>query len=183
MNSLLNVHVHQEALWSSKGNVKFTEGGAGFVSDLGGAKGDYEVATTTLDAVVEEAGAVALVKMDIEGAEYDVFQGCRASTLRRIAKIVAEVHVFAQDHPKRLEAFVLQLKDSGFTVHIQGIPFQSTIVGMMKPWRCPLKSCNGKNAFLYRALLSAVYGAGPILGRLKGSIDIGTQYLLFAYRE
>jgi hypothetical protein len=45
-----------------------------------------------------------------------------------------------------------------------------------------LKSCNGNDAFLYRALLSAVYGATPILRNLKGSIDVGTQSLLFAYR-
>jgi len=181
-NSLPNVQLHQKALWSSMGTVKFTDGGAGSVSGLGGMKGGYEVETTTLDAVVEEAGNVDLVKMDIEGAEYDVFSKCAASTLRRIARMVAEVHVFAPDHPKRLEGVVRQLEHSGFNVSLRSIPFQNAIVGFMKPWQNPLKSCNGRNAFLYRALLSAVYGATPILRRVKGSIDIGTQYLLFAQR-
>jgi FkbM family methyltransferase len=181
-NSLHNVQLHQTALWSSKGKVKFTEGGAGFVSDLGGTRADYEVETTTLDSVVAEAGHVDLLKMDIEGAEYDVFPHCEAGTLRRIEKIVAEVHVFAPDHARRLEGIVRQLKDSGFSVSLQSIPFQDTVAGLMKPWHSPLRSCNGRSAFLYRALLSAVYGATPLLRRVKGSIDIGTQYLIFGHR-
>jgi FkbM family methyltransferase len=181
-NSLLNVQVYQKALWSSAGRVKFTDGGAGFVSELGGAGGDYEVETTTLDAVVAEVGKVDLLKIDIEGAEYDVFSSCSESTLRGIEKMVAEVHVFAPDHPRRLDGIMHQLRDSGFNISLRGTPFQSVATGVMKPWRSPLRSCNGRNVLLYRALLSAVYGATPVLGRVKGSIDIGTQSLLFAYR-
>jgi FkbM family methyltransferase len=181
-NSLLNVQVHQTALWSSTGRVRFTDGGAGFVSELGGVGGDYEVDTTTLDAVVAEVGRVDLLKIDVEGAEYDVFPACSDSTLRRIEKIVAEVHVFAPDHLRRLDGILHQLKDSGFNVSIRDTPFQTVTNGVMKPWRSPLRSCNGKSAALYRALLSAVYGAAPVLKRVKASIDIGTQSLLFAYR-
>jgi FkbM family methyltransferase len=181
-NMLNNVQVRQTALWSSTGRVKFTDGGAGFVSELGGTKGDYEVETTTLDAVVAEVGEIDLLKIDVEGAEYDIFPMCSDSTLRRIEKIVAEVHVFAPDHPRRLDGILHQLKDSGFNISIRDTPFQTVTTGVMKPWRSPLRSCNGRNVVLYRALLSAVYGAAPVLKRVKGSIDIGTQSLLFAYR-
>ena len=182
-NSLLNVEINQRALWSSTGRVKFTNGGAGFVSDLVGARGDYEVETTTLEEVVANVGRVNLLKIDIEGAEYDVFRLCTESTLRQIERIVAEVHVYAADHPRKLEALILQLRDSGFSIAMQKIPFQNVIGGLTKPWQSALQSCNGKNIFLYRAFLSAVYGSIPIVKRLKGSTDIGTQSLLFAYRS
>ena len=182
-NSLPNVQLHQQALWSSKGRVKFTDGGAGFVSVLGGSGVGYEVETTTLDEVILEAGEVSLLKMDIEGAEYDVFLSCRESSLRHVEKIVAEVHVYAPAHAGQFGSLVQRLKNSGFTTIIQNVPFQNSARGLAKPWRAPLKRCNGRNAIPYRALLSAVYGGAPFLGPLKKSIDIGTQSLLFAYRN
>jgi FkbM family methyltransferase len=181
-NSLRNVQVQHKALWSSTGRVRFTDGGAGFVSELLGKVGGYDVETTTLDAVVAEVGNVNLLKMDIEGAEYEVFRTCTKSTLQHIEKLVAEVHMFAPDHPKKLTGIMQQLRESGFSISMLKTPSQGIIDGLMKPWQSPLKSCNGKSVFLYRALLSAIYGATPILRNLKGSIEIGTESLLFAYR-
>ncbi len=178
-----NVSIRQQALWSSTGAVKFTDGGAGFVSELGGARGDYDVETTTIDEVVTECGRVALLKMDMEGAEYNVMPVCSESALRRIDRIVAEVHVFAPDHPAELKNLIQRLESAGFTVVLKPLPFQTVLEGIVKPWRSPLAKCNGRSVALYRMLLSAVYGATPLVRNLKGSMDIGTQSLLFAYRR
>jgi len=99
-NSLSNVGIHQQAVWSSRGNVKFTDRGSGYISMVGGAEGGYEVQTITLDDVIEKAGKVSLLKMDIEGAEYEVFSSCKKSSLDQVEKIVAEVHLHGPDHPR-----------------------------------------------------------------------------------
>ena len=182
-NSVLNVRLRQQALWSSKGRVKFTDGGAGFISELGGAPGDYEVETTTLDDVVAEFGRISLMKMDMEGAEYNVMSSSKESTLRQIDRIVAEVHIFAAGHLGELEGMIQKLRGAGFTLVIKPIPFQSVADGLLKPWRSSLQKCDGRSVPIYRAFLSVVYGATPIVKNLKGSIDTGTQSLLFAYRN
>ena len=178
-----NVRIRQQALWSSKGVVKFTDGGAGFVSELGGAPGDYDVETTTIEDVVTECGRIALLKMDMEGAEYSVMPVCSEAALRKIERIVAEVHVFAPDHAAKLQNLMRLLEDAGFSVVLKKLPFQNVAEGLFKPWSNSLGRCNGRSTVLYRLFLAAVYGATPLVRNLKGSMDIGSQSLLFAYRR
>jgi hypothetical protein len=44
----------------------------------------------TLDAIIDELGDIDLLKLDIEGAEYEVLTACRQ--LDRVRCIVGEVH-------------------------------------------------------------------------------------------
>jgi hypothetical protein len=76
-----------------------------------------EVATVrviTLDDVFAQAGVdrCDLLKLDCEGAEYDVLCGAAPATLARISYIAAEWHIRLNDHdPAELEAL---LADNGF---------------------------------------------------------------------
>jgi len=50
----------------------------------------FEVDAVTLDSIIEELGTIDILKIDIEGAEYEVLQACRQ--LNRINCIVGEFH-------------------------------------------------------------------------------------------
>ncbi|MBW3635963.1 MAG: FkbM family methyltransferase [Armatimonadetes bacterium] len=61
---------------------------------------------------------VALLKIDVEGAEWDVLQGIQAADCPRIEQIVAEVH----NEDGRLEAVCNLLRERGFTVSHEPVP-------------------------------------------------------------
>jgi len=179
-NSVNNIEVRQEAIWSSKGAVKFTDGGAGMVSSLVGVSTGYDVKTTTLDDIVESVGHVDLLKMDVEGAEYESLLSAKSETLKSIDRIVAEIHVFRSDHEFLLEKIQGRLRDSRKTTKLIPLPFQTTFDGLTKPWGTSLTAINGHDPFVFRLSLSLVYSARPIIVGLKTRMDIGSHYLLYA---
>jgi FkbM family methyltransferase len=69
----------------------------------------FEVDAVTLDSIIEELGTIDILKIDIEGAEYEVLQACRQ--LDRINCIVGEFHPAPDVTPERffalLDAFEL----------------------------------------------------------------------------
>ena len=179
LNGANNVEPHQVALSSIAGLSKFSQSGT--TSTLS-ESGQQTVETTTLDDVIESVGHVDLLKLDIEGSEYEVFAACR-SALREIAKITAEIHIYTDAHKLGLKKLVTSLRENGFEVVTMQSPFQTMLYGMVKPWNCSLKRYNNGNASLYRLLLSSIYGAGPIARTLKRSMEIGSEGLLYAYRK
>jgi FkbM family methyltransferase len=178
LNASQNVEAHEVALSSTTGIAPFSE--AGTVSALD-KDGHRLVRTTTLDDVVDSLGRVDLLKMDIEGAEYEVLAASKTA-LGNITKITAEVHVQSDAHRLGLKVLVSTLRESGFEVQIFSSPFQSMTYGMTKPWNCALKRYNGGSATLYRVLLSVIYGTGPLARVLKQSMEVGSEGLLFAHR-
>jgi hypothetical protein len=56
-------------------------------------EGKIEVQAISLDEIVERYGEIELLKMDIEGAEYDVIFNARTDSLRRIKRLVGERNV------------------------------------------------------------------------------------------
>jgi FkbM family methyltransferase len=179
LNHLRNVEPRQVALSSSAGIAPFSE--AGTTSRLD-KDGQVLVEVNTLDDVVESLGHVDLMKMDIEGAEYNVFASSR-SALGSIEKIAAEVHVYSDADRSGLAGLLTTLGRGGFEVEVLWHPFQNLWYGMTKPWRCSLKRYNDGSATLYRILLSLLYGAGPVARFLKQSVEIGYEGVLYAHRK
>lgn len=70
------------------------------------------VRTVTLDSVLDDIETVDLLKMDIEGGEYEVLYGVCLETLRKIRKIVLEYHP-EEGSTSELLAY---LKRSGFEI-------------------------------------------------------------------
>jgi FkbM family methyltransferase len=179
LNKAKNVEARQVALSSRQGVSAFSQ--AGTISALS-EDGKQVVRTTTLDDLVGTLGHVDLLKMDIEGAEYEVFAAC-IYALREIDKIAAEVHLRDSDQVAALRGLVNGLEGAGFKVVTMPSPCQSMTYGATKPWNCPLKRYNDGNASLYRLLLSLIYGAGPIARAAKRSMETGSEGLLYAYRR
>jgi FkbM family methyltransferase len=67
-----------------------------------------EVSTTTLDAIVDPVEQVDLVKLDCEGAEYEILFGASAAAFRKIVTLKLEYH------RGRREELVARLRGHGF---------------------------------------------------------------------
>jgi len=78
-------------------------------------KCDVKVRIYTLESLIKELGIDdAVLKMDCEGCEYEVFRSIRPETIRRFKELVIEYH----NGP---EPIITILKDSGFNITIKSI--------------------------------------------------------------
>ena len=78
-----------------------------------------EVVATTLDALFAKHAIERcdLLKIDVEGAEYDVLHAASEATLRRIRRIAGEYHDIRPDDPRtRIVNFAAHLESKGFAV-------------------------------------------------------------------
>lgn len=80
-----------------------------------------EVKATTLDAVFEEHAIerCELMKIDVEGAEYEILHAAGRETLERIDRIVGEYHDVRPEDPRtRIDAFRRFLEGAGYEVEV-----------------------------------------------------------------
>ena len=94
VGSLPGVTTLHRAVTGHDGPVRFFSQGESIGSSLvarPGAKAEVEVAGSTIASLMEELGTerIHLLKMDIEGAEFDAL---RAAPIDRVDEIIAEVH-------------------------------------------------------------------------------------------
>jgi FkbM family methyltransferase len=120
-NALSNVEPRHCALWSvSDDAVEFAPAhhtGGGVVASRRNETGPVSrVRATSLDDLVGELGKIDLLKIDIEGAEYEVFGAARR--LDAISVIVGEMHIEQDADRPRLDGLVAQLGAAGFEVEI-----------------------------------------------------------------
>jgi FkbM family methyltransferase len=173
-NRLENLTPLPQALWSRPGTLYFRatgHSGAGLVDTQ--PPGD-PVTAVSLDALVETYGKVALLKIDIEGAEYDVFRHARR--LGDIERIAGEIH-YRPDAPGPKDALLAQLREAGFAVRLvtKSALFSPARLGALaRHARCVRGAWREK-------LLTALYMALP----LPKPLAPGAQKtpLLFAWRE
>ncbi|MFN3216144.1 MAG: FkbM family methyltransferase [Acidimicrobiales bacterium] len=126
-NGLDSIEVRAQALWSdTEGrNISGRSSWTSVVDDdtAGDDTERVDVATTTLTDLLNEIGQVDLLKIDIEGAEFAVFEHTSDEMLRRIRRIAGEIHPVHGD----ADAIVKQLEGAGFDVTLKKGPFH-------EPW-------------------------------------------------
>jgi FkbM family methyltransferase len=88
---------HNCAIWNRQGSVDFvpahpTNRGRGAVVDRQGATRTIDVEAVSLTDILREHRVVDLLKMDIEGGEYEVILGTSPEELRAIRFIALEYH-------------------------------------------------------------------------------------------
>ena len=107
---LADVDVRAEALWSCDTELSFLAEGAdgGRVTPDGG--GLVRVPAVALSPFLDEP--VDFLKLDIEGAEFEVLQSCRGR-LGMVEKAFIEYHSKV-DEPQQLAELMALLKDAGF---------------------------------------------------------------------
>ena len=86
---------------------------------INAADAAVEVSVTTLDALFADYAIERcdLLKIDVEGAEYEIFASASPDTLARIQRIVGEYHDVSPEDPRtRIAAFARSLEQAGFRV-------------------------------------------------------------------
>lgn len=118
LNNLRTVTALNEAVSSCDGSATLTfdrqDNASHSLEASSRDVGTQEIKTVTLQTIMERYGLrkIDLLKLDIEGTEYEVLMGDR-SALERIDRIFLEVH----EHPKYKSTQILEfLSDKGFEV-------------------------------------------------------------------
>jgi len=127
-NAVANVAARRAALWHEpSSDLQLTashHSGGGVVATGGAGAGTAPGATAaavpplaavTLDQVIEEVGPIDLLKLDIEGAEFEVLATSRH--LDRVRRIAGEIHL-DDEHDDRLDTLTEHLRRAGFDVDV-----------------------------------------------------------------
>lgn len=79
----------------------------------------YYVETVTLDEIISKynIGKIDLLKMDIEGAEFPIFENISDETLSKIDSVLVEYHGFYfEDGDQKVDNLINRLKNAGFHI-------------------------------------------------------------------
>jgi len=122
-NNITNVVAINKALWYKTGKIKIFEGthSGGHSIYQQHTNKFFEVPTITLSDIIEEFGPIDLLKIDIEGAEFTIFEKIKKRTLQCINAIVGEFHLDYGD----INSIIKRMKKAGFKLHIFYPPLQS----------------------------------------------------------
>ena len=114
-----DVELFNKALWSEEKELDFFMEGAdsGRISNDDKTGAVTKIKSTRLSTFLNQK--VDLLKIDIEGAEYEVLKEC-SSFLININKLFVEYHSFAEQE-QHLEEILSILKSAGFRYYIQHI--------------------------------------------------------------
>jgi FkbM family methyltransferase len=87
-------------------------------SHTAGVKGNVEVTvpTITIPHLVETYGNIDLLKIDIEGAEYDILLNTPEESFGRINNLFVECHFFESNYMEKYNTLLKRLRSIGYTV-------------------------------------------------------------------
>jgi FkbM family methyltransferase len=173
-----NVVAQHSALWSTNGTTSFVEGpatSAGSVLGEGGRR--ISVPSVTLDSVIASTGPVDLLKLDVEGAEFDVLDSASDETLRQVATIEGELHLTARGD--RLFPTMARLRAPGFTVAVRRPPIFHWRESMRALWRNRRRLRRDVRLRLSVPALYSIVALGDPLLHLRERLD--GESLAFIY--
>lgn len=75
-----------------------------------------EVETITINNLVKELEFIDLLKIDIEGAEYSIFENMDDNLFSKINNIFVECHFFEDDSKNKFDLMVKKIEENGFKV-------------------------------------------------------------------
>ncbi|HUC80407.1 MAG TPA: FkbM family methyltransferase [Flavisolibacter sp.] len=116
VNHLAGVDIKRSAVWIDNNNISFTKAeteASHISSDSTGAL----VKAERLNDLLESLNEVDFLKMDIEGAEWQVVHDC-ASNLRKVKTFFLEYHGKVNETDK-LTSLLQIVRESGFNVYIR----------------------------------------------------------------
>ena len=126
INNLQNLEIVQKAVTSSEGQMEigYQESldysvGASMLNRVNSDK-HITVETMSLDSVFEKYNVkrCALLKVDCEGAEYDIFLNASADTYKKIDNVVMELHDWVPKDIGVPNDLKLKLESNGFKVQV-----------------------------------------------------------------
>lgn len=119
-NKVTGVTVINKAVWVHNDTISFSSEGADGGSIVGENKStQVQIPAIRLKDQLMEHNSIDLLKMDIEGAEYDVLKDCD-ETLKRVKNIFVEYHDF-HNAPQNLSAILQLLEKNNFTYWVASV--------------------------------------------------------------
>ena len=117
-NNINDVKIVSSAVWINNDGIEFASEGAdgGSIQGVGERK---KVNSIRLKEVLHQIGRVELLKIDIEGAEYEVIKDCQ-STLDNVQNIFIEYHSWNHS-PQRLSEILVILEQNNFRYYVDGV--------------------------------------------------------------
>jgi FkbM family methyltransferase len=116
-NQFKEVELHQAAIWTENTTLSFdNKGSEGSHIDTSGQSAN-KVKAIKLSSILANFDAVDFLKMDIEGAEYEVVKDC-SEHLHKIENFFLEYHGKASDTNKLNELLNI-VEKAGFKVYIK----------------------------------------------------------------
>jgi FkbM family methyltransferase len=115
-NMVKNVNVIPKAVWINNDGVEFGSDGADGGSVFNSTNKNI-VSSIRLKDVLDSAGIIDMLKMDIEGAEIEVINDCSGS-LKNVRYLFVEFHGW-KGFPQRLDEVCQVMKSNGFRYFIE----------------------------------------------------------------
>jgi FkbM family methyltransferase len=97
---------------------------------MAGVKGDREVKveTVTIDNLLSEYGLIDLLKIDIEGGEYNIIEHFKPEWFEYVNNMLIECHFFEENYKEQYNALINRLESIGYVVE-EFQENQSDVVG------------------------------------------------------
>jgi FkbM family methyltransferase len=116
-NQLKNVELRQAAVWTQTGKISFEASAteASHISER--EESGKQVDSQRLADLLSSVSEVHFMKIDIEGAEWQVIRDC-AEELHKVQNLFLEYHGKANETQKLKDIFEI-LQKAGFSVYIQ----------------------------------------------------------------
>jgi len=181
-NGRTNVTTRHSALWSMDGMTSFVEGPATSAGSVLGAGGrQFWVPSETLDSVIASTGPVDLLKLDVEGAEFDVLGAASDDSLRQVRALVAELHLEARSH--RLAPTLARLRALGFAVTVRRPPIYHWRESMHELWKNRRRLRREARLRLTVSVLYTLVALGDPFLHLRARLEGDTLAFLYATRS
>ena len=117
-NNAENVEIIDKAVWINNDNIEFNEHGADGGS-IHGSGNKKIVESIRLKEYLDNEPYIDFLKIDIEGAEYEVLLDCKDS-LNNIENIFIEYHSWVNDSQK-LSSILNILETNGFRYYLESL--------------------------------------------------------------
>ena len=137
-----NITTYHKAVSDARGELKFYQ--PGHNGALGSLMQDEDspmeiVESVTLVDIINDNKLehIDLLKIDVEGAEYNILLNCPADALAKVRRVVLEYHEFVDD-PRNYQVLVDVLKSHNFNVIVEPGIFPQKFLfgtGIIKAWR------------------------------------------------
>lgn len=117
-NGITDIEIIDKAVWIDENGIEFsTEGADG--GSIYGAGNRIEMESIRLKNYLENEDKVDMLKIDIEGAEYDVLKDCEES-LENVQNIFVEYHSW-NGSEQRLSEILKVFEKNRFRYYIEGL--------------------------------------------------------------
>ncbi|MEQ8880787.1 MAG: FkbM family methyltransferase, partial [Cyclobacteriaceae bacterium] len=122
LKHLEHVDPRNEAVWIDDKGIKLFRNKAdgAFVSDAG----DVQVSSIRLRDFLKTFDQIDLLKLDVEGAEFDLIRDCKEE-LSRVDKLFVEIHTFSGQQQCMAE-LLTTIESAGFRYFIENANYQNS---------------------------------------------------------